>query len=121
MVRLSKGGLHPAGCALYFVLDLTNPQVDVPHAVRAEHSPYLTLVFQHRQWDVFHEGDQFSVLLTFNRVPYRVRSPYSAVVHAYTVGEPINVLELKIVPAPMPEQSDDGKIVRVDFQAKRRV
>lgn len=55
------------------------PGVEVSPALRQRYPREMTIVLQHRFWDLTIEEDRFSVVLTFNEVPETLIVPYAAI------------------------------------------
>lgn len=116
--RLSRGQFHPKDCSLYFVVDQLFSGVDLPVDQLGDlHSRHVTLVFGHQFWDVAVAGTGFYVTLNFFRKPYKCFVPWDSIVHCYTVGRELPTAEL----TPVPTNDPEPKVVRVDFQTKRRL
>jgi uncharacterized protein len=99
----------------------------------------MTIVIQHRFWDLKVEDDSFSVGLSFGGVPATLHVPFAAVTqfhdpavefaltfHASTEEEPPEEHEAAENDAPTPEKvekgekADDGSnVVNVDFTRKK--
>ncbi len=62
---------------LTFRTDL--PGVEISPALQQRYPREMTIVLQHRFWDLIVGEDQFSVVLTFNEVPETLVVPYAAV------------------------------------------
>lgn len=117
IIRLSRGQYHPTDCALNLIVDQLVSGVQLPVDILADRfGRYVPLCIQHQYEQVTADNLGFSITLNFFRVPHRCRIPWSAVTQVYTVGRTLPVAELVPVPA-----NDEPKIVRVDFQAKRRL
>ena len=55
------------------------PGVEISPALQQRYPREMTIVLQHRFWDLVVGEDQFSVVLTFNEVPETLVVPYEAV------------------------------------------
>lgn len=55
------------------------PGVEVSDALRERYPREMTIVLQHRFWDLTVEDDRFSVVLSFNEIPETLVVPLSAV------------------------------------------
>lgn len=55
------------------------PGVEVSEALKQRYPREMTIVLQHRYWDLTVEEERFSVTLTFNEVPETLVVPYSAI------------------------------------------
>ncbi|SME88769.1 hypothetical protein SAMN06265365_101137 [Tistlia consotensis] len=55
------------------------PGVEVSPALKQRYPREMTIVLQHRYWDLTVEPERFSVTLTFNEVPETLVVPFAAV------------------------------------------
>ncbi|MFN7177714.1 MAG: ClpXP protease specificity-enhancing factor SspB, partial [Thermaurantiacus sp.] len=89
----------------------------------------MTVVLQHRFWDLAVEDEYFEVGLTFNQVPAKLRIPFSAI--SGFVDPAVNfalqfvVDDISLPAAPQhsedaPEPADAGSnVVSFDFKRKK--
>jgi hypothetical protein len=116
--RLAKGQYHPKDCALHFIVDQLASGVQLPVDVLADRfDRYVPLCIQHQYDQITVDATAFWITLNFFRVPHRCRIPWDSIAHAYTLGRTLPVAEL----IPVPANDEHPKVVRVDFQAKRRL
>ena len=54
------------------------PGVDIPRHLLERYPDEMTIVIQHRYWDLKVDDDGFQIGLSFNQVPARLRIPYAA-------------------------------------------
>lgn len=55
------------------------PGVDISPSLQQRYPREMTIVLQHRYWDLTVEPERFSVTLTFNEVPETLVVPYAAI------------------------------------------
>ena len=73
-----SGGL-PGGHHFYITFKTKAPGVAIPKHLAERFPDEMTIVIQHRFWDLKVETDSFSVGLSFGRVPATLRGPFAAV------------------------------------------
>lgn len=128
----SSGGL-PGGHHFYITFRTRVPGVSVPKHLEERFPEEMTIVLQHRFWDLKVEDDAFSVGLSFGGVPSSLHVPFGAVTRFHdpevefsltfqaNSDEPIRESE----DAPqndVPESgaADDGSnVVSIDFTRKK--
>ena len=133
-VELS-GGL-PGEHHFYITFKTRAPGVSIPKHLMERFPDEMTIVIQHRFWDLKVEDDSFSVGLSFGGVPATLHVPFAAVTqfhdpavefaltfHASAEEEPREEHEAADNDAPKPEKGekgDDGSnVVSVDFTKKK--
>jgi len=126
-----SGGL-PGDHHFYITFNTRVPGVSIP-AHLSERFPYeMTIVIQHRFWDLKVEDDAFSVGLSFGGVPATLRVPFAAVTDFV---DPAVDFSLKFQAnatesaresheeaendAPLAEAEDGSNVVSVDFTRKK--
>jgi uncharacterized protein len=130
----AKGGL-PGEHHFYITFKTRMPGVSIPKHLLERFPDEMTIVIQHRFWDLKVEDDAFSVGLSFGGVPATLHVPFAAVTqfhdpavefaltfHADAAEEPREEHEEaeNDAPLPEPEGSDDGSnVVNVDFTRKK--
>ena len=133
-----SGGL-PGEHHFYITFKTRAPGVSIPKHLIERFPDEMTIVIQHRFWDLKVEDDSFSVGLSFGGVPATLHVPFAAVTqfhdpavefaltfHASTEEEPPEEHEAAENDAPKPEKgekgekADDGSnVVSVDFTRKK--
>jgi hypothetical protein len=73
-----SGGL-PGGHHFYITFKTKAPGVSIPKHLAERFPDEMTIVIQHRFWDLKVESDSFSVGLSFGGVPATLRVPFAAV------------------------------------------
>ncbi len=77
LARVAEEGLF--GEHHYYITFQTNhPGVALPESQRKAHPDNITVVLQHRFWDLKSEDDHFSVGMSFDGMPTTVVVPYDA-------------------------------------------
>jgi hypothetical protein len=68
-------GLHH----FYVTFATRAPGVDIPDSLIARYPDEMTIVLEHQFWDLSVEDEAFSVTLSFNDQPERLRIPFDAI------------------------------------------
>jgi hypothetical protein len=139
-----SGGL-PGGHHFYITFKTRLPGVSIPKHLVERFPDEMTIVIQHRFWDLKVEDEGFSVGLSFGGVPSTLRVPFAAVTQfrdpeveflltfqANAVAELVEELEVPENDSPegdaggaseaseAGEAADDGSnVVSVDFTRKK--
>jgi hypothetical protein len=136
-----SGGL-PGEHHFYITFKTRAPGVSIPKHLIERFPDEMTIVIQHRFWDLKVEDDAFSVGLSFGGVPATLHVPFAAVTqfhdpavefaltfHASAEEEPREEHEAAENDAPKPEKPEKGKkgekaddgsnVVSVDFTRKK--
>ena len=126
------GGL-PGGHHFYITFQTRMPGVSIPKHLAERFPDEMTIVIQHRFWDLKVEDDWFSVGLSFGGVPTTVSVPFEAVTEFV---DPAVDFSLKFqanapeppedhddadndAPAPATTSEDGSNVVNVDFTRKK--
>ena len=126
------GGL-PGAHHFYITFRTKLPGVSIPKHLSERFPEEMTIVIQHRFWDLKVEDDAFSVGLSFGGVPATLRVPFAAVTDfvdpavdfslKFQANSDEPVPEEHEVPEndePLAEAEDDGSnVVNVDFTRKK--
>lgn len=128
-----SGGL-PGNHHFYITFQTKLPGVAIPKHLAERFPEEMTIVIQHRFWDLKVEEEAFSVGLSFNGVPASLRVPFAAVtdfvdpavdfsLKFQTAAEAAHEEHEKAqndVPAAEASEADDGSnVVSVDFTRKK--
>jgi hypothetical protein len=133
-----SGGL-PGDHHFYITFSTRAPGVSIPRHLIERFPDQMTIVIQHRFWDLKVEEDSFSVGLSFGGVPSSLHVPFAAVTQfddpavefrltfqANAADEPVEEHDVAENDAPgaeataPAEQPDDGSnVVSVDFTRKK--
>jgi hypothetical protein len=129
----ATGGL-PGGHHFYITFKTHAQGVDIPQRLIERFPDEMTIVLQHRFWDLQVDAEKFSVGLSFNQVPAILNIPFSAITGFH---DPAVNFELRFQAAEGPDgpepheeaendgpaavaKSDDGSnVVSVDFKRKK--
>jgi hypothetical protein len=126
------GGL-PGEHHFYITFNTRMPGVSIPKHLSERFPEEMTIVIQHRFWDLKVEDDMFTVGLSFGGVPATLQVPFAAVTqfhdpavefaltfHADAAEAPREEHERAENDAPKPEPAEDGSnVVSVDFSKKK--
>jgi uncharacterized protein len=78
LVRVAKTGL-PGEHHLYISFDVRAPGVVLSKRLREKYPHEMTIVLQHRFWDLAVSDERFEVKLTFDGIPERLVVPFAAI------------------------------------------
>ncbi|MGB3719778.1 MAG: hypothetical protein DIU63_06590 [Proteobacteria bacterium] len=78
LARTAKSGL-PGDHHFYISFDTQHPGVVLSKRLREKYPEEMTIVLQHRFWDLNVTEDRFEVKLTFDGIPERLVVPFAAV------------------------------------------
>ena len=126
-------GVLPGGHHFYITFQTRLPGVSIPKHLKDRFPEEMTIVIQHRFWDLKVEPDHFSVGLSFGGVPSTLVVPFAAVTDFV---DPAVDFSLKFQPNGAPPEHeahdepindspivmpvDDGSnVVAVDFTRKK--
>jgi len=77
LARTAKSGL-PGDHHFYISFDTSVPGVGLSKRLKEKYPSEMTIVLQHRFWDLVVSEDRFEVKLTFDGIPERLVVPFSA-------------------------------------------
>ncbi len=119
------GGL-PGGHHFFIAFKTRYPGVDMPRHLLERYPEEMTVVLQHRYWDLLVADEHFEVGLTFNQVPAKLSIPYKAIsgfvdpavnfALQFAVATP-EVEEVEEEPAE--PQEPGSNVVSFDFKRKK--
>jgi hypothetical protein len=130
----NSGGHLPGGHHFYITFQTRVPGVTIPKHLSERFPDEMTIVIQHRFWDLKVEDDFFTVGLSFGGVPSTLVVPFEAITdfvdpavdfslkfHASAVPlEPEEHDEAENDVPVEPKGADDGSnVVSVDFTKKK--
>jgi len=129
--RAAEDGL-PGAHHFYITFRIGAPGVSIPPELSAKYPDEMTIVLQHRFWDLAPGETFFSVTLEFGGVPKKLSIPYAAVVRFYDPSvqfllqfEPPadEVAELEAPAEPAPGEAETAaegpKIISLDTFRKK--
>jgi len=79
LTAVEKGGGLPGGHHFYITFRTRMPGVEIPKHLAQRFPDEMTIVIQHRFWDLHVAPDHFTVGLSFGGVPATLRVPFAAV------------------------------------------
>ncbi|WP_118858291.1 SspB family protein [Sphingomonas mesophila] len=127
----SSGGQLPGGHHFYITFETRAAGVSIPKHLSERFPDEMTIVIQHRFWDLKVGDDQFSVGLSFGGVPSTLVVPFGAVTEFVDPAVDFSLKFQANAPEPpedhdepdndSPEVAvDDGSnVVSVDFTKKK--
>ena len=127
----SSGGQLPGGHHFYITFETRAAGVSIPKHLSERFPDEMTIVIQHRFWDLKVGDDQFSVGLSFGGVPSTLTVPFGAVTEFVDPAVDFSLKFQANAPEPpedhdapdndSPEAvADDGSnVVSVDFTKKK--
>ena len=130
--EVEKTGGLPGGHHFYITFQTRMPGVVIPKHLSERFPDEMTIVIQHRFWDLKVEEDEFSVGLSFGGVPTTLVVPFAAVTEFvdpavdFSLKFQANVLEAEHEEhddadndAPETSADDGSNVVSVDFTRKK--
>lgn len=131
--QVAATGALPGGHHFYITFRTRAPGVDIPARLIERFPDEMTIVIQHRFWDLTVDDERFSVGLSFNQIPSLLVIPFSAITGFH---DPAVNFELRFQAAEEPDGTDpheeaendgpaaapveDGSnVVAVDFKRKK--
>jgi hypothetical protein len=78
LTRVAKGGL-PGEHHFYIAFNTQAPGVNISKRLKEKYPEEMTIVLQHRFWDLIVSEERFEVKLTFDSIPERLVIPFQAV------------------------------------------
>jgi hypothetical protein len=131
--EVEKSGGLPGGHHFYITFQTRMPGVVIPKHLAERFPDEMTIVIQHRFWDLKVEDDEFSVGLSFGGVPTTLAVPFAAVTEFVDPAVDFSLKFQANAPEP-PEEHDDAdndpaaanatkddgsNVVNVDFTRKK--
>jgi hypothetical protein len=131
---IEAGGSLPGTHHFYITFKTRLPGVEIPKHLAQRFPDEMTIVIQHRYWDLKVAPDHFSVGLSFGGVPSTLRVPFAAVTDFVDPavdfslkfqangadGAPHEELDAPENDAPVVTPVEDGSnVVSVDFTRKK--
>lgn len=78
LTRIAKSGL-PGDHHFYISFDTEHPGSSLSKRLREKYPREMTIVLQHRFWDLIIHDERFEVKLTFDGIPERLVVPFEAI------------------------------------------
>ncbi|WP_448502454.1 SspB family protein [Sphingomonas sp.] len=130
---VASSGALPGQHHFYITFRTRAPGVDIPDRLIERFPEEMTIVIQHRYWDLTVDDHRFSVGLSFNQVPSTLVIPFSAITGFH---DPAVNFELRFQATEEPQDSepfdpaendaetrvaaeDGSNVVAVDFKRKK--
>jgi uncharacterized protein len=79
LTHVSKAGELPGEHHFYISFDTNAPGVVISKRLKERYPNEMTVVLQHRFWDLIVHADRFEVKLAFNSIPERLVVPFAAI------------------------------------------
>ena len=79
LARVAQGDKLPGNHHFYISFNTNGEGVSVSKRLREQYPEEMTIVLQHRYWDLQVHDDRFEVKLTFNSIPERLVVPFVAI------------------------------------------
>lgn len=129
--EVEKTGGLPGGHHFYITFHTRFPGVVIPKHLAERFPDEMTIVIQHRFWDLKVEDDEFSVGLSFGGVPTTLAVPFAAVTEFVDPAVDFSLKFQANVPEQEREEHDDAdndapataedgsNVVSVDFTRKK--
>lgn len=129
--NVARDGL-PGDHHFYITFKTQAPGVSIPQHLHERFPDEMTIVLQHKYWDLKVEAEHFEVGLSFNQIPSHLFIPYSAITAfvdpAVDFALQFHVDAGETAPEPHEEAGNDGpsviiedgsNVVSVDFGRKK--
>ena len=131
--EVEASGALPGGHHFYITFHTRLPGVSIPKHLMERFPEEMTIVLQHRFWDLKVADDAFSVGLSFGGVPSMLHVPFGAVTRFHDPEVEFSLTFQANSDEPLPEEDeapqndapdvvtpDDGtNVVSVDFTRKK--
>ncbi len=118
--QVAQGEQLPGNHHFYISFGTTREGVGISKRLKDQYPDEMTIVLQHRYWDLQVHDDRFEVSLTFNSIPERLVIPFSALKVFFDPSVPYG-LQFDSAgagpPAILPDQSSDA----IDLPQRRSV
>ena len=130
--QVEQTGVLPGDHHFYITFRTRMPGVSIPKHLAERFPEEMTIVLQHRFWDLKVEDDLFSVGLSFGGVPSTLVVPFAAVTRFHDPAVEFSLTfqanagddmaeehDEAENDAPKPEVTDGSNVVSVDFTKKK--
>ncbi len=118
LAQVAQGEQLPGNHHFYISFGTTRDGVGISKRLKDQYPEEMTIVLQHRYWDLQVHDDRFEVSLTFNSIPERLVIPYSALKVFFDPSVPYG-LQFDSAgagpPAALPDQANGA----ADLQQRR--
>lgn len=129
--EVGQAGALPGEHHFYITFRTRMPGVSIPKHLIERFPEEMTIVLQHRFWDLKVDDDYFSVGLSFGGVPSTLVVPFAAVTRFHdpavefsltfqaNAGDPAEEHDEAENDSPRTEVEDGSNVVSVDFTKKK--
>ena len=124
----ADGGL-PGAHHFYIAFRTRAPGVDIPRHLLERYPDEMTIVIQHRYWDLAIDDEGFQIGLSFNQVPSKLRIPFDAITGfvdpavnfalQFAAKDGEAVAEIEAEPEPAEPIEPGSNVVSFDFSRKK--
>ena len=80
LTDIAATGALPGNHHFYIAFKTGAPGVNIPAHLKERYPDEMTIVVQHRFWDLLVDREGFEIGLSFNQVPAKLAVPFSAVI-----------------------------------------
>ncbi len=134
LADVAAAGSLPGAHHFYIAFRTRFPGVELPAHLLERYPDDMTIVIQHRFWDLRAEQDHFEIGLTFSQVPAKLRIPYGAITGfvdpavnfalQFAVSAPEKPAPRPEPPAPAGDGAPSGaeggsNVVSLDFKRRK--
>jgi len=131
---VAESGALPGAHHFYITFKTQAPGVTIPKRLKERFPDEMTIVIQHRFWDLRVDEEKFSVGLSFNQIGETLTIPFAAITAFHDPAAPfeLSFQAQEIAPElelheeaendgpPAAAKADDGSnVVSVDFKRKK--
>jgi hypothetical protein len=127
LLDVAAGGGLPGSHHFFIAFRTRFPGVEMPKHLLERYPEEMTVVLQHRYWDLAVEEEHFEVGLTFNQVPAKLHIPYKAIsgfvdpavnfALQFAVAMPDQAPQAEVVPEVVGDPGSN--VVSFDFKRKK--
>ncbi len=123
LMRIDADGGLPGSHHFYIAFRTRAAGVNIPRHLIERYPDEMTIVIQHRYWELAVHNDSFEIGLSFNQVPAKLHIPFSAITgfvdpavnFALQFAAPADTAPPPPEPSPEPPTEDPGgNVVALD-------
>jgi uncharacterized protein len=118
LAQVAQGEHLPGNHHFYISFGTTRDGVGISRRLKDQYPEEMTIVLQHRYWDLQVHDDRFEVSLTFNSIPERLVVPFSALKVFFDPSVPYG-LQFDSAGAGQPAMGPDQGSEAVDLPQRR--
>ncbi|WNO54539.1 SspB family protein [Stakelama saccharophila] len=116
--QVRDAGALPGEHHFYITFKTQAPGVEVPDRLIERFPDEMTIVIQHRYWDLTVDEDRFSIGLSFNQIPTTLVVPFSAIAGFH---DPAVNFELRFQVQDDPDGPDGHDVAENDPETAKAV